>query len=348
MTDHSSKHIVVYRLSALGDVAMAAVVIKEVLKQNPDLTVTMVSHKSFAGLFMGIDRLQFLGVDKRGKHSGILGLYKLFKEIKEFKPIAFADLHGVIRSYILGFLFSVSRMKVAKIGKGRTAKNKLVRRNNKVMKALKPSFQRYADVFTELDLTVELENQLVKRQYQLNQKLRVYKNTDENLIGIAPFARHKAKRMPFEKAEAVIEALSQLPNCRVLLFGGGQVEEEKLMELADGLDSVDSVAGKLSMADELDLMSRLSVMVSMDSANMHLASLAGTPVVSVWGATHPYAGFLGYGQSFADTVQDDIECRPCSVFGNKVCWRGDYACLHNIDPQEILVKVSKKLTEQKD
>ena len=60
--------------------------------------------------------------------------------------------------------------------------------------------------------------------------------------------------------------------------------------------SVVSMIGKLNMRTELNLMSHLDVMLSMDSANMHLASLVNIPVVSIWGATHPYAGFMGWKQ----------------------------------------------------
>lgn len=52
-----------------------------------------------------------------------------------------------------------------------------------------------------------------------------------------------------------------------------------------------NASGKLhGISDELILMSHLRLMISMDSGNMHLASLVNIPVVSIWGATHPYAG----------------------------------------------------------
>ena len=93
------------------------------------------------------------------------------------------------------------------------------------------------------------------------------------------------------------------------------------------------------IGQELILMSHLDVMLSMDSGNMHMASVVDTPVVSVWGATHPYAGFLGWGQRMEDTVQIDLPCRPCSVYGDKICMRNDYACLQNIAPDQIVKKV---------
>ena len=97
--------------------------------------------------------------------------------------------------------------------------------------------------------------------------------------------------------------------------------------------------GKLNMRTELNLMSHLDVMLSMDSANMHLASLVNIPVVSVWGATHPYAGFMGWKQLPVNTVQLDLSCRPCSVYGQKPCWRGDYACLRDITPEQVIAKI---------
>ena len=98
--------------------------------------------------------------------------------------------------------------------------------------------------------------------------------------------------------------------------------------------------GKLNLERELMLISYLDVMLSMDSANMHLASLMGTRCVSIWGSTHPFAGFLGYGQSENDVVQiKDLTCRPCSVFGDKECYRGDWACLEEINIQQIINKI---------
>jgi ADP-heptose:LPS heptosyltransferase len=86
-------------------------------------------------------------------------------------------------------------------------------------------------------------------------------------------------------------------------------------------------------------------MLTMDSANMHLASLVDIPVVSIWGATHPYAGFYGYNQNPLNAVHVSLSCRPCSVFGNKVCWRGDHACMTSITPQMVIDKMNDVLAK---
>ena len=93
-------------------------------------------------------------------------------------------------------------------------------------------------------------------------------------------------------------------------------------------------------------MSHLDVMISMDSANMHLASLTATPVVSVWGATHPFAGFMGFNQPQENAIQNDsLDCRPCSIYGNRPCHRRDYACLTSIKPEQIVNRVEEILNQ---
>jgi ADP-heptose:LPS heptosyltransferase len=101
-------------------------------------------------------------------------------------------------------------------------------------------------------------------------------------------------------------------------------------------------AGKMDLKEELDLMTNLDVMISMDSANMHMSSMQGTKVVSVWGATHPYVGFMGYGQKLEWAAQIDMDCRPCSVFGERDCHKKGkdyYACMHQLPEQNIVDKV---------
>ena len=169
------------------------------------------------------------------------------------------------------------------------------------------------------------------------------KEDNETWIGIAPFAKHEAKVYPLEKMEQVIKALSERENTTVFLFGGGEEEKRQIAELCSKNPNVKAVQSQQGLKGELALMGQLNVMLSMDSANMHLASLVGTRVVSIWGGTHPYAGFLGWNQNPSDCIQIDLPCRPCSVYGNKPCHRGDYACMTGITLAQIIEKLSPYL-----
>lgn len=185
------------------------------------------------------------------------------------------------------------------------------------------------------------EEKVLSKKEEEEAKAESLKPRGEKWIGIAPFAAHKGKIYPLEKMERVIELLLERePNCRIFLFGGGAEERELLTQWESRHDRC-TCALLGSLYNELVLMSHLDTMVSMDSANMHLASLTGTRVVSVWGATHPFAGFMGWNQSPADAVQTTLPCRPCSIFGNKPCLHGNYPCLNSITPEEIVERVLK-------
>jgi ADP-heptose:LPS heptosyltransferase len=150
-------HIVVFRFSALGDVAMTVPVIKLLLQQYPDLHVTYVSTGFVQPLFEGIDRLLFLSADLKEKHSGVTGLFRLFKIIRKNRSIdAVADLHNVLRTKIIRGFFSFSGLKTAVIDKGRKEKAELTRIENKDFHPLKSTFERYADVFARLGYPVVL------------------------------------------------------------------------------------------------------------------------------------------------------------------------------------------------
>lgn len=335
-------HLLVIRFSALGDVAMTVPVIRLLLRQHPQLQITFLSNAFVAPLFDGIERCNFYPADLKGRHKGVRGLYILYKDLKhQFSFDAIADLHQVLRSKILRFFFTASGLSAASIDKGRTAKKALTRKEDKILQPLATTFERYALVFKQLGFPVQLSG--AEGVTSMPDRFSVLENSAALLIGVAPFAQHAEKMYPPEKMKALLRMLVQIPKAKVLLFGGGKNETEALRQWEREIPGLESVAGTMNFQNELQLISRLHLMVSMDSANMHLASLSGVPVVSVWGATHPFAGFYGWGQSPKDAVQVDLYCRPCSVFGNKPCFRGDHACMHSIQPQTIYEKVIEKL-----
>ena len=339
------KHVLVFRFSALGDVAMTVPVIKILLTQHPDLQITFVSTGFVQPLFEGIDRLHFYAVDLKGKHKGVKGLYRLFKELKRLHSFdAVADLHNVLRTQMLRFFFSLNKTKMAFIDKGRAEKNQLTRKENKKLHPLKSTFNRYADVFASLNLPIELNVKQGIKDIAPKIEIEEYKKQGFKIIGVASFAKHREKMYPLDQMKEVVRQLNEQADIKIYLFVSA-AEAVVLQEWQQAFQNTESLAGKMNFAKELEWIAQLDLMVSMDSANMHLASLFGVPVVSIWGATHPFAGFYGWGQTEDNIVQVDLYCRPCSVFGNRPCYRGDWACMHSIAPDTIVKKIIKKLCE---
>ncbi|MFX1707960.1 glycosyltransferase family 9 protein [Chitinophaga sp. CC14] len=339
------KTILVTRLSAMGDVAMTIPVMKQVLDENPEVEIVFVTNRNWGALCAGIPRLTFFPADVKGIHKGVKGLYRLFREVKKaYRIAAVADLHNVLRSQIIRTFFRLSGTPVAAIDKGRAEKKALTRKENKVLQPLTSTIERYAKVFRQLGLRCEMGRKPVFQPRVLPGTVTAVTGSKQGKkwVGLAPFATYREKMYPLEQMAAVLGMLAQEQGLQLFLLGGGKQEVALLTQLAAQYPQVIVVAGRFSLEEEMAIISQLDVMISMDSANMHLASLFGVPVVSVWGATHPFAGFMGYAQSPENAIQIlDLPCRPCSVFGNKPCFRGDYACMEWIKPAQIAEKVNE-------
>ena len=321
----------VLRFSALGDVAMTAPVVRAYAQDYPEVTFTMVSVPKLAPLFTSIPNLHFEPVHT-ADYQGIVGIIRLYRRLYRLRPTHIVDLHQVLRTYILCVLFVLSCIPISTLKKGRRQRRQLTRLHNKQMQPLPSMISKYEDVFVKAGLApLQVDHAPIIRKTSVEDPFC--------RIGIAPFAKHNPKQWPVDKMEALIEKLSQNGKYRLFLFGGGSTEIGILKGWEQRYAHTKTIAGSLTFAEELSLIGKLHLLVSMDSANMHFASFMGVPVISIWGGTHPFAGFYGWRQDPERAVSVDLACRPCSVFGSKPCWRGDLMCLQNISVEEVKQKI---------
>jgi ADP-heptose:LPS heptosyltransferase len=345
--------VLVIRLSALGDVAMLVPVLYSVAKHYPEDEFLLATKSPLLPIFQHRpDNIRIIPVHSKDKHKGIKGLFRLIGELRSESIDRVADMHDVLRSQQIRRYFRLQGKQVKVIRKGRREKKQLIahRHRNQALQPLKTSIERYYDVFLSLGyhFPVDFRTIFEYGRRDFSQIAPIAGQKQGTWIGIAPFAKHQAKSYPPEAMERVLAMLLDDRQTTIFLFGGK--DEETLLETwAQRYPRVISVAGHLPFPSELLLMSYIDVMLTMDSGNMHLASLVGTPVVSVWGATHPCTGFYGYRQDPGNCISvDDLPCRPCSVYGEKSCRRHDYACLHGIDPQRIVQQIKNTLPSYED
>ena len=342
-----TEHLLIMRFSALGDVAMLVPVVSSLARQYPDLRITVLS-RPFARTFFEemAPNVGFMEADLKGEYHGVKGLNALYRRLVAKNFTAIADMHNILRSSYLRMRFNLANYRVEHLNKHRSERRQLTApQNKKTMRQLPTSFEGYADVLRRLGYPVKLEFTSICPPEGGNLRplsdIIGEKKNFQQWIGIAPFAAHEGKILPTEKTEELIKEISRRhPSCRIFLFGGGEKEHAVLNAWCERYNNCTNASQALSsLKEEMVVMSHLDVMVSMDSGNMHLAAISGTRVISVWGETHPYAGFLGWNQRPEDCIQADLPCRPCSIYGNKPCQRGDYACLTSIDPITIADKV---------
>ncbi|WP_042491687.1 glycosyltransferase family 9 protein [Aequorivita sublithincola] len=340
------KHILVIRLSAMGDVAMTVPVLCVLAQTYPEVKITVLSRPFFKPFFEGIPNLDFLEADVYGEHKRF-GLIKLAKEAKELGIDAVADLHNVIRSKIITKYLKFKGLKTATIDKGRAEKKALISAKGKNISQLKTTHQRYADVFEKLGFPIDLEKHIAPPKKRLSPKLNGLLGVEyKKIIGIAPFAAYQSKMYPLSLMAEVIRELDESDKYRIFLFGGGKKEIEQLKKLENPFANVTNVAGKLTFEEELALISNLDLMLSMDSGNGHLAAMYGVPVLTLWGVTHPFAGFVPFKQPETNQLVSDrneYPLIPTSIYGNKFPSVYDEA-MKTIAPEAVVSKIMAVLT----
>lgn len=332
-------HLLLIRFSALGDVAMTVPVIRSLYHTYPDLKITFVSRPYVAPLFAEFDNFDFYPTDFKNRHSGIKGLWTLFQELKKIPFSGVADLHGVLRTHLLGVFFRINGHRFVTIDKGRSEKKALIRKKSKKFQPLTPSVYRYADVFRKLGAPVALEQPEFPEKNEIpKQLLTLFQNSEKKWIGIAPFAAHPGKMYPLDLMQQVINFLQK--DHQIFLFGAGEKEKERLQIWEKAYENVFSTVGKMSLKEEIDLMAHLDLMISMDSANGHLAANTGIAVLTLWGMTHPFCGFAPFNQPLDNGLTLDrniFPLIPTSVYGNSIP-KGYEAAFRSITPKKVIEK----------
>ena len=331
----------------MGDVAMSIPVIRALTEKHPECKITVLSKPFFKPLFDKIPQVSFFAAQVNTKHKGILGLFKLYRELKKENITHVADFHNVLRSKILRTLFIFNGNPCICINKGRTEKKALTRTKNKIFKQLKTSHQRYAEVLNKLGFNLDLSNPTLIEKKKLSEKITIITGLKtDTWIGIAPFAAFKGKVYPLQLMEEVIKEMAS-KGFKIFLFGGGKHEVKILNTIENTYKNVINLAGQLSFKEELEVISKLDLMVSMDSGNAHLAAMQQVKTITLWGVTHPYAGFAPFHQPDDYCLISDLEKYPkipCSIYGNKVI-NGYENVMETISPDRVIEKIMSVLSK---
>lgn len=336
-------HLILIRTSSMGDVVMTVPVVAALRRAYPSLRISILTRPGYRRFFRDIADMDFVFYDPEMRHKGIGGCLRLAGDIRSLGADAVADLQDTVITRTLCALLRAKGLRVSTIDSGRAEQKAMTRRARKVLTPLAPMTERYRDAIVRLGLEFSMPREKEVKTNPVPPVVTATAGAKTGIwIGIAPFAKHKAKIYPIPSTDTLIGILTERYG-KVFILGGGTHEKS----FAEGMEkrhkNVVSVIGRLTVDDELDLISNLDVVVTMDSASMHIASSANVPVVSVWGATHPFSGFYGYGQNPADVIQANLPCRPCSVHGDKPCIFGNYRCLSSIEPQTIADAVARVL-----
>ena len=336
--------LLVIRTSAMGDVALTTPVLRGMREQYPEVELVLLTRSAFKPFFSSITGLELFFPDLKNRHKGIRGVFRLFKDINRQSEIdGVIDLHDVLRSKILRFFFRLTGVPVSVLDKGRSEKKSLITGKKKVQ--LKHSVERYCDVFAKAGFPVvpSKGNWIVPSPDTILKPEFIAEMQGVLNIGVAPYAKHKLKMWPESNMVRLIGLISEKHRCRFWLFGGAE-DSERLEALQLKISGSTNLVGKLSLDEELAFMSKLDLMIAMDSSNMHMAALLGTKVISIWGGTDPLSGFSAWMQPDSFSIRipvEELTCRPCTIYGKGECKRGDFACMNWLTPEMVYQKIEK-------
>jgi len=336
--------LLVIRTSAMGDVALTVPVLKGMRERYPEVELILLTRPAFKPFFSSVNGLELFFPDLKNRHKGFPGVVRLFKDINRQSEIDYViDLHDVLRSKILRFFFRLTGVRISVIDKGRREKKSLITGRKKIR--LKHSVERYCDAFSRAGFPIvpAKDNWIVPSpDIVLEEKLISQMQGFVN-VGVAPYAKHKLKMWPENNMIRLLELISEKHRCRFWFFGGSD-DSVKMMALQAKIPGSTSLIGKLTLDEELVFMSKIDLMISMDSSNMHMAALVGTKVISIWGGTDPLSGFSAWMQPDNFSIRipvEELTCRPCTVYGKGECKRGDFACMNWLTPEIVFERIEK-------
>lgn len=341
MSSNKSIHtLLIVRTSAIGDVAMTIPAIYSLARQHEHLRIKILTQPRFIQMFLHRpENISFISFDYR-RHKGIKGMVRLLCDLDKEEIDAVADFHNVLRSWIIDFYFSIKGIPVSFLKKQRMKRYSILHRQSANQQSAFPFVLRYFDVLKKLGLSV------VPDFVSLIPNFQTAIHKEEKWIGIAPFARYSNKMYPTELMEELIKKLNNSSTFRIFLFGFGEKEFALMETWEKRYEHVFLACRDNGLEKEIDRMAQMDTMITMDSANMHIASLVAVPVISIWGSTTPQCGFLGWGQSPKRAICSHVDCQPCTTSGSNVCQSGDLKCMYQIRPETILQQIKEVLNEK--
>lgn len=162
---------------------------------------------------------------------------------------------------------------------------------------------------------------------------------DEKFFTIAPGSVWFTKAFPDHKFAKILSVLNDF-DFKVVMVGGSEDAGlcSKIKVLGKNLRAYNA-AGRLTYLQSAELIKRSKVLLTNDSAPLHLANAVGTRVLAVFGATIPEFGFYPIGKNDLIYETKGLKCRPCGIHGGNRCPVKTFDCMNKINETLIALEM---------
>lgn len=317
------KKILIVSLSNVGDCILTMPVLASLKKAFPLAGISVVVGPSAKGVFENDKRIdEVIVYNKRTRFKDKL---RFIGELKKKNYELVVDLRGSLIPLLLGSRYSTGIFR-----NGRKGVHKMDEHLSRVKQlGIEPASAKES-------LHIDETSEEYAYDFLRNEGLA----PNETLIGMAAGAKSLIKRWPKENYARLADMLAQSYKAKVVLFGSA--DETALNHEIKGLMKSNAVlaSGKTTISQLISLIRRLDLLVTNDSAALHIASLLGVPQVAIFGPTdHKKYGPLGKRDI---VIRKALKCSPCEVAQcNK-----RLECMTEVSPEEVFAAAASVLKKR--
>lgn len=339
-----TERILVFQTAFLGDVILTLPMIQVLKRSFPHAAIDVVTTPAAAPLLRhpAIDAV--ITYDKRRTQSGLRGILSLSRHLRsQHYDIAILP-HRSLRSALVVALGRIPVRIGFSTSSGRFLLNHVVSYD-----ASRHEIERNLDLLAPLKIAVPArELPALHPDDAARQTVRKFLfereiTDDQTLIAIAPGSVWNTKRWLAERYADLSSMLAH-SGYEVIIIGGKEDAElgRAIVEAAKH-KRIHDATGRMTLPESAAMIGRCSVLVSNDSAPLHLGVAVRTPVVAIFGATIPEFGFAPYGERDVVMETKGLQCRPCGIHGGDTCPTGTFDCMKMIETQKVYTAVVKLL-----
>lgn len=322
-------NILIIHTAFIGDIVLSTTLVAKIKDKYPHSNIYFLTTPAGGAILKNNPKLKEIIIyDKRGKDKGFFSFLKLVKNIRTKNLDICICPHRYLRSSLLASL-SAAKIKIgydiAVLSSVYNEKIKYDTTKHEVEKLLsfiktdKPN-QRY-----EIELYPDNTNKKNIDSFLSEKKKK-------KIITIAPGSKWFTKKWPEEYFQILIENLSKYDDFLIFISGG---EEEKEINLKLNTKIID-LRGKISLLDLAELCRISDLVLSNDSAPLHIASaFPKTKVFGIFGPTVKKFGFFPWSKNSKVFEINNLSCRPCAIHGGKSCPEKHFKCMREIYPEII-------------
>jgi len=334
--------ILIAQTSFLGDVVLSTPLFMAVRALFPDSRITVLVRPESAGILAAHPAVdEVLSDDKRGTRRGLETL-RLVRRLRARRFDLVVSPHKSFRTAWILAAAGIPRRLGFRESAGWFFFQRTTRRD-----PLQHEVERTLSILRCLDVDPQLH---VQRPFVACSAAAVEHlyaelaghgiGRDRPLIGVAPGSAWATKRWTLEGFAAILRDVhARLGAVPVLLGAKGDMEYAQAVQAASGGVGINLV-GQTDLPQLVAAIDQCRVLVTNDSAPLHIAVARDTPVVAIFGPTTPSMGFGPFTKR-AVVVERELSCRPCSRHGGAACPLGTHACMKEIGADAVLAALRR-------